>query len=271
MQSLRNEKIASLKSKGFLVFCAVTTVLTVCLYRLVVSLSADNMINTFDPFQILGIDRSASLKAIKQAYRALSKQKHPDQNRDNPAAAQAEFIVITRAYKTLIDEESNRNWKLYGNPDGRQTMEFNLGLPTFLIEASNKLVVLATYLVWMVGVVPYCVYFYYSKSSQYGNKGVKYDTYAWFHYNLSEHTMLRAVPEILAGSSEFRQRNAVLTLPERRIIQSQMNRIKSRMVKPKFNHPVCVKGNVLLHSHLLRKTDSLSTNQKEALLCAIGA
>ena len=117
------------------------------------------MINTFDPFQILGIDRSASLKAIKQAYRALSKQKHPDQNRDNPAAAQAEFIVITRAYKTLIDEESNRNWKLYGNPDGRQTMEFNLGLPTFLIEASNKLVVLATYLVWMVGVVPYCVYF----------------------------------------------------------------------------------------------------------------
>lgn len=77
--------------------------------------------------------------------------------------------------------------------------------------------------------------------------------------------MLRAVPEILAGSSEFRQRNAVLTLPERRIIQSQMNRIKSRMVKPKFNHPVCVKGNVLLHSHLLRKTDSLSTNQKDDL------
>merc|ERR1712137_658968 len=37
-----------------------------------------------------------------------------------------------------------------------------------------------------------------------------------------------------------------------------MSVVKPHMLKPKFNHPVCVKGNVLLHSHLMRQTDALS-------------
>lgn len=44
-----------------------------------------------------------------------------------------------------------------------------------------------------------------------------------------------------------------------------MTAVKSNMQKPKFNHPVCVKGNVLLHAHLLRKAGDLSDKLQDDL------
>ena len=42
-----------------------------------------------DPYQVLGVPKSASEKEIKSAFRKLAKKYHPDQNPDqnyNPAA-----------------------------------------------------------------------------------------------------------------------------------------------------------------------------------------
>eukprot|EP00983_Pelagomonas_calceolata_P129714 1161628-Pelagomonas_calceolata.AAC.12 len=49
----------------------------------------------FDPFEILGLDHTASDKDIKKAYRKLSLQYHPDKVRSGKASA---FAI-----KALVD------------------------------------------------------------------------------------------------------------------------------------------------------------------------
>ena len=57
-----------------------------------------------DPYQTLGVARTASEAEIKSAYRKLAKELHPDRNKDNPAAAE-KFSVVTQAYDLLSDKD----------------------------------------------------------------------------------------------------------------------------------------------------------------------
>ena len=43
-----------------------------------------------DPYEVLGITRSASEEEIKKAYKALSRKYHPDANINNPRKEEAE-------------------------------------------------------------------------------------------------------------------------------------------------------------------------------------
>lgn len=62
-----------------------------------------------DPYQVLGISRSASSDDIKKAYRNLSRKYHPDANINNPNKSQAEerFKEIQQAYKQIMDEKES--------------------------------------------------------------------------------------------------------------------------------------------------------------------
>lgn len=62
-----------------------------------------------DPYKELGVARSASAGEIKSAFRKLAKQLHPDQNRDNPAAAER-FKRVTAAFDILGDEEKRKRF-----------------------------------------------------------------------------------------------------------------------------------------------------------------
>ncbi len=57
-----------------------------------------------DLYSELGVPRTADAAAIKRAYRKLAKELHPDQNKDNPKAAER-FKMITGAYDILSDPE----------------------------------------------------------------------------------------------------------------------------------------------------------------------
>ena len=58
--------------------------------------------DTFDPYEVLGIDDEATERQIKKAFRKLSVKWHPDKNRGNEAA-KAKFQEITRAYEIVSD------------------------------------------------------------------------------------------------------------------------------------------------------------------------
>ncbi|MFU7527172.1 DnaJ C-terminal domain-containing protein [Qipengyuania sp. ASV99] len=57
-----------------------------------------------DPYQTLGVPRTASEKEIKSAYRKLAKELHPDRNKDNPKASE-KFSDATKAYDLLSDRD----------------------------------------------------------------------------------------------------------------------------------------------------------------------
>ena len=64
-------------------------------------------------YDVLGVSKNASEKEIRQAYRKLARQYHPDVNKDD-AAAEEKFKEINEAYSVLSDEESRKKFDLYG-------------------------------------------------------------------------------------------------------------------------------------------------------------
>ena len=59
--------------------------------------------DALDLYAVLGVDQDADTPTIKKAYRRLSVEYHPDQNKDDPVSAQAKFNDITKANTILSD------------------------------------------------------------------------------------------------------------------------------------------------------------------------
>ncbi|MDR0847103.1 MAG: molecular chaperone DnaJ [Lactobacillales bacterium] len=66
-----------------------------------------------DFYDLLGVSRGASDAEIKKAYRKLSKQYHPDINKD--AGAEDKFKEISEAYEVLSDEQKRAAYDQYGH------------------------------------------------------------------------------------------------------------------------------------------------------------
>jgi DnaJ-class molecular chaperone len=60
-----------------------------------------------DPYDVLGVPRSASAADIKSAFRRLAKKLHPDANKQDPKAA-GRFAEINAAYEILGDEDKRK-------------------------------------------------------------------------------------------------------------------------------------------------------------------
>ena len=58
-----------------------------------------------DYYAILGVDSNASAKDIKQAYRKLAQQYHPDTNAGD-AVAESLFKEVNEAYEVLGDSDT---------------------------------------------------------------------------------------------------------------------------------------------------------------------
>jgi DnaJ-class molecular chaperone len=62
-----------------------------------------------DYYQILEVDRNATPQTIKETYRKLAFQYHPDQNKGNPSAVE-KMKEINEAYAVLSDPKKRRDY-----------------------------------------------------------------------------------------------------------------------------------------------------------------
>lgn len=62
-----------------------------------------------DPYDVLGVSRSASAGEIKKSYRKLAKRYHPDTNADDPKAKER-FSEATVAYDLLSDKDKRAQY-----------------------------------------------------------------------------------------------------------------------------------------------------------------
>ncbi|EEP82260.1 conserved hypothetical protein [Uncinocarpus reesii 1704] len=117
----------------------------------------------WDPYDILGISRSADERAISRHYKRLSMKFHPDKIRPDPAKNETidmlneRFVELTKAYKALTDEEIRNNYLQYGHPDGKQSFSIGIALPKFIVTEGNGKYVLLVYGLLLGVLLPYIV------------------------------------------------------------------------------------------------------------------
>ncbi|XP_061076873.1 dnaJ homolog subfamily C member 16-like [Conger conger] len=93
---------------------AVSLRVILTLYLLLLDLAVEST-SEFNPYQILGVTKSASHAEIKKTYKRLVKEWHPDKNRD--PGAEDMFIKISKSYEILSNQEKRANYDQYGQTD----------------------------------------------------------------------------------------------------------------------------------------------------------
>ncbi len=77
-----------------------------------------------DYYEILGVVRTAAPEDIKQAYRRLARQHHPDMNPGDPNA-EARFKEVSEAYHVLGDADRRAHYDRFGRmPAGAPGIDF---------------------------------------------------------------------------------------------------------------------------------------------------
>ncbi|MYC11573.1 MAG: DnaJ domain-containing protein, partial [Holophagales bacterium] len=67
-----------------------------------------------DYYEVLGLERSATLQEIKSAYRKLAVRHHPDRN-PGESAAEEKFKEAAEAYAVLSDADKRQRYDRFGH------------------------------------------------------------------------------------------------------------------------------------------------------------
>ena len=101
----------------------------------------------FRPYEVLGIGRDATQEEVKEAYRRLVLENHPDKNK--APDAHEKFIRIRRAYELLSNPWTKRNYDY--DYDSQGVIEDYL-LLTWLLKGAEVKV----YIIWFWPILVKC-------------------------------------------------------------------------------------------------------------------
>ncbi|EMD31768.1 hypothetical protein CERSUDRAFT_119351 [Gelatoporia subvermispora B] len=237
----------------------------------------------YDPFEILGLRSSATLKEIKSHYKKLSRLYHPDKVKltinETMEAVEAKFVSITKAYKSLTDETIRKNWELYGHPDGRQEVSMGIALPKWIVERSNNIWVLGAYgLIFGLG-LPALVGKWWFGNRQKTKDGVNARSAATFFKALADESGIDEVVTSLGKAFEYErpmskaaQLDAEVNTLENKIkftLDNRWDELKKLADVIPGEHENRRRAFVLLYAHLLRlpvENKTLREEQAELLL-----
>ena len=231
------------------------------MYNLSVQISENHReIKSFDPFELLEITTSATDQEIKKAYRKMSLKYHPDRNPNDPLAS-SNFIQVTKAYNALTDETAKKNYEKYGNPDGPTTTKVGIGLPKFLLAGENQVLLLSTFFLILLFIVPITFMRFYRKQKLFSASGVMVETLTFISYYLTESTRVKNGPEILACSAESRE----MKLGDGAGME-ELVRMVDEPVKPRFSKQgIVLKNRILLWAHMQRLHEYITPSLKRDL------
>eukprot|EP00735_Rhodelphis_limneticus_P001048 TRINITY_DN115_c0_g1::TRINITY_DN115_c0_g1_i1::g.14279::m.14279 TRINITY_DN115_c0_g1::TRINITY_DN115_c0_g1_i1::g.14279 ORF type:complete len:716 (-),score=228.94,sp/Q8VHE0/SEC63_MOUSE/28.15/6e-62,Sec63/PF02889.11/2.1e-39,Sec63/PF02889.11/8.9e-07,DnaJ/PF00226.26/7.6e-22,DnaJ/PF00226.26/5.2e+03 TRINITY_DN115_c0_g1_i1:360-2507(-) len=211
----------------------------------------------FNPFEILGLQQDASLAEIKKRYRELSLIYHPDKNLDNPEAAELKFVRVSKAYKSLTDEQTRKNYEKYGSPDGPQPISVAIGLPSFLLDKTNWKPIIFTYIFIFGLCFPFAVFMWYRKTRKLAQDGVMNNTKMLYARFIAENSHVRSLLEVLSASQEFlRFQGCQNDLEKLNQYVLQLEATKRPLKATKFNVDALRKAQHLYAVHLARRCTS---------------
>lgn len=250
-------------------FIKITIVVGWLLFALVVYKVSqfDYEMSSFDPYEILGVPPGATQAEIKKSYRKQSVILHPDKETGDEKA----FMMLTKAYQALTDDEARKNWEKYGNPDGPGATSFGIALPSWIVEKSNSVYVLGLYaLVFMVA-LPVAVGTWWYRSIRFSGDKVLLDTsqlYFFFFHKTPMMAMKRVIM-ILAASLEFDRRHNSQVIERQSDNEEvpQLFRLLPNLNEKCKELPLCrtysVKTRSILHAHLGRIPLNPETLEKD--------
>ncbi|WRT65860.1 uncharacterized protein IL334_002811 [Kwoniella shivajii] len=161
----------------------------------------------YNPFEILGLSDSSNDKQIKKHYKKLSLQFHPDKiklaENQTQEDADAKFVELTKAYKSLTDEVTRDNLAKYGNPDGPQQREDKIAIPQWVVEGKNSIWVLGAYGLVLGGGIPWVVGRWWFAQRKLTRDGILNPTAEIFFHQLREDTDFISLISLLASALEF--------------------------------------------------------------------
>ena len=201
---MRTSPISSIV-RGLILVCGWAAV--AYLFQRVIQVAKNSGFVAYDPFSILGIATSATEREIRRQYRRLSLEFHPDKvssdSNKTKEEIESHYIEITKAYKSLTDEATRKNYEEYGNPDGRQEMTMGIALPTWIVDSKHNVLVLLVYgLIFGVGLPLLVARWWYGSRSR-TKDGVLNATALSFFLRLKPSTHVDDIPRMMAETEEF--------------------------------------------------------------------
>src|ERR1700704_5415147 len=82
--------------------------------------------NKRDYYEVLGVERTATVEQVKRAYRKLAVQFHPDKNPDDPHAEE-KFKELGEAYDVLLNGDKRAAYDRFGHAAFSQGGGFGRG------------------------------------------------------------------------------------------------------------------------------------------------